>query len=157
MLKELRVLICAERYRTKEQTYDTDDFLVDGVKLFRLPVLVDTDIPFEKIAEQLKAEFKEPLVQFVTDVREGKHSDHFPKFTQHLLADGVFWFHVTTDCALADRPKEFHTQGFSEAELLGLPADEQPDPLSTLSLYISSSGEPLDGPPDKFMLSIGAA
>lgn len=150
------ILLCAEWYRTPEQTYDTDDYMVDGVKLLRLSARVPDDAPSEDIVTAIQKLIKEPIVSFVSDLRENEEARQvFPKLAARLAEQSPFWFHVTTDTSLNARPKDFNSNGFSEAQLLGV-TEESSDVVDTLSFYVNLDGDPLDGPPDKFMLSIGA-
>lgn len=150
------ILLCAEWYRTPEQTYDTEDYMVDGIKLLRLSARTPDDASPEDIVTVIQQLIKEPIVSLVSDLRESEEARQaLPKLAARLTAELPFWFHITTDTSLNARPKDFNSNGFSEAQLLGV-TETSSDVADTLSFYVNLDGDPLDGPPDKFMLSIGA-
>lgn len=161
MTNTINVLICLEVYRTPEQTYSEDDYVVDGIKLFNLPLLMNsTARETENFSEQMRAEVLE-LTQYaikqMIEAFKGTNSiqQMFPRASKIIREGQPHWFHVTTPQALSKRPQEFNSGGFSEAELLG--TSDAESELEAISIYFNSDGEEIEAPPDKFMLSIGAA
>lgn len=166
----ITLLICMEFYRTPDQTYTADDYIVDGIKILRLPAqfeqLPDDNTEARETIKALCLEIGKDLVSStfakfpkLSKQYQARMRRDFPKAVATYEAGTPHWFHVTTDTALAHRPQEFHGNGFSEAELLGATdADEDiTDKSPDLSVYLNSVGDEIEAPPDKFMLSIGAA
>lgn len=143
----MRITLCAEFYRTPEQGMDPEDYMVDGMKVLHL----NMDDTIMNNHEERDKIFQSMLTTFVEGIRNNSIAQtNFPKFTALVKSEKPFWFHVTTTEGLDKRPKEFHTNHFSESELLGVPVEEE------VSILYSSAGIRLDGHPDKFMLNIGA-
>lgn len=144
----MRFVVCAEYYRTENEGTEEDDYFVDGMKLIFLDLPAgareEQVLTFSFSMKQLLEKFKEP--GSLPDLRAA-----FPKFCKLLDEGKPFWFHAMDPDVLAKKPKEFHTNAFSEAELLGEPPETEP-----VELFLNSSGDPIDGYPDKFMLGIGA-
>lgn len=143
----MKIVVGVEFYRTPEQGADSDDYMVDGMKLIHINIPDDL--------KNRQDDCDTFFLALITTILEGIRKDaiaqsNYPKFTALVKSEKPFWFHVTTAEGLAKRPQDFHGNNFSEAELLGIPVEEE------LSILYSSAGIRLDGPPDKFMLSIGA-
>jgi hypothetical protein len=166
------LLICMEFYRTPDQTYTADDYVVDGIKIIRIPMqfepvsgdATDTSEAIKQISIEVG---KRAITTSFAKFAELKASEQialrqsFPKACACLDNGTPHWYHITTDAALAQRPQEFHGNGFSEAELLGATDTDEDGALDlsalNISVYLNSVGDEIEAPPDKFMLSIGAA
>ena len=157
------LVICAEYYRTGSQTGDADDYMVDGMKLFTLgcipPVQADSDDPValrEQLAQGVSNLLKEFLAAF--DVKEAQFDlqRSFPNYSRLRRGGQGYWIHVTSPQHLSSLPAEFNSRGFTDDQLLGISEEESSSNIETFSMYFNSVGDPIEGPPDKFMLSIGA-
>jgi hypothetical protein len=149
------LLILAEWYRTVEQTGDVDDLQVDGIVVLRVPAQYTGER--DGFEENIVNIFQPMLKDFIKAMRTDASAQRaFPKMHARIQAGTGHWFRVSSEQVLAAKPKDFHSNHFSEAELLGLQPEEL-DPLETLEITFNSDGDRIEGPPDKFMLSIGAA
>jgi hypothetical protein len=145
----MKVTLCAEFYRTPEQGADSDDYMVDGMKILHLE-MPDAYAEQPEMCDKFAASI---ITAFMAEIQSSKPTQAqnvFPKFTAMVRSEKPFWFHLTTTEGLSRLPKDFHGNNFSESELLGIPVAEE------LSIHYSTIGLRLDGPPDKFMLSLGA-
>lgn len=144
----MRFVVCVECYRTENSGTEEDDYFVDGMKLVFL------DLPAGTREEQVHTfsfSIKQMMERLNTPENVPAFKATFPKFFKLLEEGRPFWFHAMEPEVLEKKPKEFHTNAFSEAELLGEPPEAEP-----VELFLNSSGDPIDGFPDKFMLTIGA-
>lgn len=158
-------MLCAETYRTKEQSYDADDYVVDGIKLLYFPFSVDDikslqdssngETTTEVLSKRLQFALKLFVEQLKNPLASPQIAKTFPRFSSLQQSEHGYWYHITTNADLAKRPKEFNSNAFTEEQLLGI-SEEESD-LVNVSFYFNSDGEVIDGPPDKFMLSLGAA
>jgi hypothetical protein len=145
-------VICCEWYRTPDQTYQVDDYMVDGIVVLK-PVLDCTEA--KDLSDDLELYFSTMLKNMVQGMKEVPEAQlQFPKLWAKMTEGVPYWFHIMTRDSLDSKPKEFHGNGFTDAELLGAPVEEEQKP--TLDLMYNSDGERIPDHPDKFMLSIGA-
>lgn len=161
MKSEHTFVLCAETYRTPEQGYNEDDFFVDGMKLLYFPyqegdfaATETTSIP-EHLGEVFQSALKLFVAQLQNPESAAQFARSFPKFHALTVSGKGYWYHITTNTSLAKRPKEFNSNAFTEEQLLGV--SEEDTSLDSLSLYFNSDGDLIEAPPDKFMLSLGAA
>lgn len=147
----LNLIIAAEYYRTPEQTFDADDYMVDGVIL--LKPNIDYVADRADLEDHIERIFGPVLKDFMKAIKsEAQVQAAFPKFWARVQAGTGFWFKITTKDTLDALPKDFHGNSFSEAELLGVPADS----TEKFEVMFNSEGDRIESHPDKFMLSMGA-
>jgi len=137
-------LLCVEHYRNAEATYDAEDYFVDGIVLIRMPL-----DPFQE-RSALEATMKQALVQLQTPEAAKEVEQAFPKFHALKEKGGLFWFHLMRQEHKDNLPKDFHTNAFTEDELLGIAPAEDPD-LLPKEIWFDRDGDPIEGPPDRLM------
>lgn len=137
-------LLCVEHYRNAEATYGADDYFVDGIVLIRMPL-----DPFQE-RSALEGTMKQALVQLQTPEAAKEVEQAFPKFHALKEKGGLFWFHLMRQEHKDNLPKDFHTNSFTEDELLGIAPAEDPD-LLPKELWFDRDGDPIEGPPDRLM------
>ena len=137
-------LLCAEHYRNAEATYGADDYFVDGIVLLRMPLdpLMDRST--------LETSMKQALVQLQSSEAASEVEKGFPKFHTLKQRGGLFWFHLMRQEHKDRLPQDFHTNAFTEEELLGIAPAEDPD-LLPKELWFDRDGDPIEGPPDRLM------
>jgi len=158
-------VLCAETYRTKEQSYDADDYVVDGIKLVYFPFSAGEvknlqessggENRTEVLSKLLQSTLKLFTEQLKNPLAASQMAKTFPRFDSLRQSEHGYWYHITTNADLAKRPKEFNSNAFTEEQLLGV--SEEENDLENVSFYFNSDGDLIEGPPDKFMLSLGAA
>jgi hypothetical protein len=168
----IECVVCLETYRTPDQTYTADDYFVDGIKLLRLPLQFtpteDADAT-ESTTDMVRRYLEQFSTDFIKQIRLALKSTDpqaramleqtFPRALKIMDTDTPHWYHVTTDAALSKRPNEFHGNGFSEAELLGVAESDSesetaqvPETIAeAVSVYLNSDGDVIEAPPDKFL------
>lgn len=137
--------------------------MVDGMKLFTLGcipnVQSDSDDPVA-VRDQLAASISSILKEFLAafDVQEAQFDlqRSFPRYSRLRRSGQGYWIHVTSPKHLSSLPTEFNSRGFTDEQLLGISEEETAANIEAISMYFNSAGDPIEGPPDKFMLSIGA-
>lgn len=137
-------LFCVERYRNAVNNYDTDDYMVDGFVLFRIPL--PDDLERSKLEPQMKS--------LIVKLQAGENSEevksNFPKFHAMRVEGALWWFHLMRKDHKEKLPQDFHTNAFTEEELLGIAPAEDPDLLAR-EMWFDRDGDPIEGPPDRMM------
>jgi hypothetical protein len=137
-------LLCVENYRNAESTYDAEDYFVDGIVMLRMPLDPNQD------RAALEAIMKQALVQLQSPEAAEEVEKGFPKFHAIKQKGGLYWFHLMRQEHKDNLPKDFHTNSFTEDELLGIAPAEDPD-LLPKELWFDRDGDPIEGPPDRLM------
>lgn len=156
------LLFCVEYYRTDSQVGDADDYMVDGLKLFTLACVFtkpeeDDQFAFiEGVKTSIATILKDFLAAFEASDLAFNLQRAYPGFCRLRRSGQGYWVHVTSPQHLASLPTEFNSRGFTDEQLLGVDPEASAAELDSISFYFNSAGDPIEGPPDKFMLSIGA-
>ncbi|MCB9496073.1 MAG: hypothetical protein H6686_04205 [Fibrobacteria bacterium] len=137
-------LFCIERYRNPELSHDVDDYMVDGFVLFRLPLPDD----LERV--KLEPEIKSLILKLQAPENVDEVKANFPRFQALRDEGGLWWVHLMRRDHKESLPQDFHTNSFSEEELLGTAPTEDPD-LLPRELWFDRDGDPIEGPPDRMM------
>lgn len=137
-------LFCVERYRNAENNYDPEDYMVDGFVLFRIPLPDD----LERV--KLEPEMKSLIVKLQAAENTEEVKSNFPKFQALRTEGALWWFHLMRKDHKEKLPQDFHTNSFTEEELLGTAPAEDPD-LVARELWFDRDGDPIEGPPDRMM------
>jgi hypothetical protein len=135
-------LLCAEYYRNREAQYDVDDYYVEGMVLLHLPLRSDID------ASLVESTMKQLVLQLLAEENREELVDSFPKFSKMLQDGGLFWFHLMRKEHKERLPQDFHSNAFTEEELLGIAPIEEELPRE---FWFDRDGDPLEGPPDRLM------
>lgn len=140
----LPYLLCVEHYRNSETQYGEEDYFVDGLVLLHLP------LPTTVARTDLEGAMKKIIVQLQAPEHADEMARSFPKF--HTLRQEVplWWYHLMRKDHKETLPKDFHTNAFSEDELLGIAPAEDPDGLAR-EMWFDRDGDPIEGPPDRMM------
>lgn len=147
----LNLIIAAEYYRTPDQTFDAEDYMVDGVILLKPQINYVAER--SELEDHIERIFGPVLKDFMTAIKsDAQIQASFPKFWARVQAGTGFWFKITTKDTLDSLPKDFHGNSFSEAELLGRPEES----AERFEVLFNSDGDRIESHPDKFMLSMGA-
>lgn len=137
-------LFCVERYRNTEANHDADDYMVDGFVLFRLPLPEDLE------RAKLEPEIKAMIGRLQSTENEEDVKRNFPKFHALRVEQPLWWYHLMRRDHKERLPQDFHTNSFSEEELLGTAPAEDPD-LLPREMWFDRDGDPIEGPPDRMM------
>ncbi|MBK9576206.1 MAG: hypothetical protein IPK50_23790 [Fibrobacterota bacterium] len=137
-------LFCVERYRNTEMSHDADDYMVDGFILLRLPLPED----LERV--KLEPEMKTLIGKLQAPEQRDEVKKNFPKFHGLLVAGGLWWIHLMRKDYQERLPKDFHTNSFTEEELLGIEPAQDPS-LLPREMWFDRDGDPIEGPPDRLM------
>lgn len=137
-------LFCVERYRNAEANYETDDYMVDGFVLFRLP------LPDDLERAKLEPEVKSLIMKLQSAENDSEVKSNFPKFHALRTESSLWWFHLMRRDHKESLPQDFHTNAFSEEELLGTAPTQDPD-LLPREMWFDRDGDPIEGPPDRMM------
>lgn len=137
-------LFCVERYRNMELSHDAEDYMVDGFVLFRLPLPDD----LERV--KLEPEIKSLIGKLQAPEQSKEIQENFPKFHALRKEGGLWWVHLMRKEHKERLPKDFHTNSFTEEELLGIAPAEDPD-LLPREMWFDRDGDPIEGPPDRLM------
>ena len=137
-------LFCVERYRNAEASHDVDDYMVDGFVLFRLPLPDD----LERV--KLEPEMKSLILKLVAPENEDEVRENFPKFHTLKVDRTLWWVHLMRKDHKESLPQDFHTNSFTEDELLGIAPSMDPD-LLPREMWFDRDGDPIEGPPDRMM------
>jgi hypothetical protein len=62
----------------------------------------------------------------------------------------LWWFHLMRKDHKERLPQDFHTNAFTEEELLGTAPAQDPD-LLPKEMWFDRDGDPIEGPPDRMM------
>lgn len=137
-------LFCVEHYRNIETQHDAEDYMVDGFVLLRLPLPDDID------RSQLESDVK-TLVRRLQDASlDGEVRKSFPKFHALKGRGGLWWIHLMRKSHKERLPQDFHTNSFTEEELLGT-APAEDESLLPREMWFDRDGDPIEGPPDRLM------
>jgi hypothetical protein len=137
-------LFCIERYRNLELTHDADDYMVDGFILLRIPLPEDLE------RARLEPEMKSLILKLQQAENEKEVQENFPKFHAMRAEGGLWWVHLMRKDHKATLRQDFHTNSFTEEELLGIAPSEDPD-LLPREMWFDRDGDPIEGPPDRMM------
>lgn len=137
-------LFCVERYRNTEALHDADDYMVDGFVLFRIPM------PDSLERARLEPEMKSLILKLQAPENEADVKENFPKFHSLRVEQSLWWFHLMRKDHKDRLPQDFHTNAFTEEELLGTAPAEDPD-LLPREMWFDRDGDPIEGPPDRMM------
>lgn len=137
-------LFCVERYRNSELSHDADDYMVDGFILLRLP------LPDDLERSKLEPEIKTLIGKLQAPEQRDEVRKNFPKFNGLLEAGGLWWIHIMRKDHHQQLPKDFHTNSFTEEELLGIAPAQDPS-LLPREMWFDRDGDPIEGPPDRLM------
>jgi len=140
----LDYVLCVEHYRNSESQYDAEDYMVDGIVLMHLPLPPDLE------RERLDTVMKNLIVQLQTPESTADIKRVFPRFHALREAGSLWWVHLMRKEHKEKLPKDFHTNVFSEEELLGIAPAEDPDAVPK-ELWFDRDGDPIEGPPDRSM------
>ena len=137
-------LFCVERYRNMELAHDSEDYMVDGFVLFRIP------LPDELERAKLEPEIKRLIQKLQAPEQAKEVQENFPKFHALRQENSLWWIHLMRKEHKENLPKDFHTNSFTEEELLGIAPAEDPD-LLPREMWFDRDGDPIEGPPDRLM------
>jgi len=137
-------LFCVEQYRNAENTYDADDYMVDGFVLFRIP------LPDDLERARLEPEMKSLIAKLQTADNDAEVKENFPKFHTLKASGGLWWVHLMRKDHKENLREDFHTNAFTEDELLGIAPAEDPS-LVSREMWFDRDGDPIEGPPDRMM------
>lgn len=137
-------LFCVERYRNAEAQHDADDYMVDGFVLFRIP------LPDDLERAKLEPEMKALILKIQAPENAADVKTNFPKFQSLRDEGGLWWVHLMRKDLKERLPQDFHTNSFTEEELLGIAPAEDPD-LLPREMWFDRDGDPIEGPPDRMM------
>jgi len=137
-------ILCVERYRHPENTYEAEDYFVDGLVLIHLPLPQSTD------RTELEGAIKKIILQFQSPAHEAEIKKTFPKFHALRTEVTLWWYHLMRKEHKEKLPQDFHTNQFTEDELLGIAVAEDPNGL-TKEMWFDRDGDPIEGPPDRMM------
>ena len=140
----LDYLLCVEHYRNAQSQYDAEDYFVDGIVLMHLPLPPDLE------RERLDAVMKNVIVQLQQPEAAADIKRVFPRFQALREAGTLWWVHLMRKEHKENLPQDFHTNAFTEEELLGLAPAEDPDAVPK-ELWFDRDGDPIEGPPDRSM------
>jgi hypothetical protein len=137
-------VFCVERYRQAESTYGADDYFVDGLVLVHLP------LPLRANRAELESAIKKIVLQLQSPEHEKDVARTFPKFHSMRSEVALWWYHLMRKEHKERLPRDFHTNQFTEEELLGIVPEEDPDNLPK-EMWFDRDGDPIEGPPDRVM------
>ncbi len=140
----LDYLLCAEHYRNSQSQYDAEDYFVDGIVLMHLP------LPVKLERERLDAVMKSVILQLQSPENLPDIQRVFPRFHTLRTEGKLWWVHLMRKEHKEKLPQDFHTNVFSEEELLGIAPPEDPDAVPR-ELWFDRDGDPIEGPPDRAM------
>ena len=140
----LDYLLCAEHYRNTESQYDAEDYFVDGLVLMHLP------LPLRLERGRLETVMKAVVQQLQAPENQEDVKRAFPRFHTLRAEKGLWWIHLMRKEHKDALPQDFHTNAFTEEELLGTAPFENPEDVPK-ELWFDRDGDPLEGPPDRSM------
>ena len=124
-------LFCIERYRNLELTHDADDYMVDGFILLRIPLPEDLE------RARLEPEMKSLILKLQQAENEKEVQQNFPKFHAMGAEGGLWWVHLMRKDHKATLRQDFHTNSFTEEELLVIEAESKKTHKVELEAFFS--------------------
>jgi hypothetical protein len=137
-------LLCVEHYRNTEARHDAEDYFVDGLVLLQMPLVLDSD----RVA--LEATMKKLILELQSPENEQELAKSFSKFHALRQRENLWWVHLMRKEHKERLPQDFHTNAFTEEELLGTATEEDPDDIPR-EMWFDRDGDPIEGPPDRMM------
>jgi hypothetical protein len=140
----LPYVMCVEHYRQMEARHDAEDYFVDGLVLIHIP------LPERTGRVDIETAMKRIILQLQAPDHAQEIAKSFPKFHAMREQESLWWYHLMRKDRKERLPQDFHTNDFTEEELLGTAPAEDPD-LLPMEMWFDRDGDPIEGPPDRMM------
>ena len=137
-------LLCVEHYRQAEAKFEAEDYFVDGLVLLNIP------LPLRTPRVEVEAAMKKIILQLQAPEHAKEVAGSFPKYHSLRQEQALWWYHLMRKEHKDRLPTDFHTNQFTEEELLGTAPSEDPDDLPR-EVWFDRDGDPIEGPPDRMM------